>query len=129
MWIDWKGYSCKCKSRLPRIVSSATPLSEWIYSCVLCWNWFTYIKKCLCESICKAEVGQEASEASGMQFFTAEVSDWKLFVDHWRGGLRLRCDVVSGFTVKYVSSFLDFFKNWPLLFEIFLQMTSTKYLR
>ena len=30
------------------------------------------------KSICKAEVDQEASEAFGMQLFTAEVSGWKL---------------------------------------------------
>ena len=68
-----------------------------ISSCVLCWNWFTYIRKCLCKSTYKAKMDQEVSEASGMlqilldpfllcryfctntfSYFTTEVRSWKL---------------------------------------------------
>ena len=47
------------------------------------------VRKCLCESICKAEVDQEASEAS-----------WLETVEQRHGGFHLRCDVISGFAFK-----------------------------
>ena len=43
-----------------------------IFSCFILK--LIYVRKCLC----KAEVDQETSEASGMELFMAEVSGWKL---------------------------------------------------
>ena len=44
-----------------------------------------YIRKCLCNTIWKPEVDQEASEASGMEFFMVEVRGWKLLTIDMEG--------------------------------------------
>ena len=67
----------------------------------------TYIKKCFCKNICKAEVDQ-SSEASGMELFTAEVSGWKLLASD-----------VEGFVLDVMWS-LDLPLNKYLRFQDFL---------
>ena len=93
---------------------------EWIYFCVLCWNWFTCIKNCLYKNIGKAEVDQQASEASGVEPFMAEVSGWKLLTHDVKGFL---FDVIWSLNLLLNTylRFWNFFINWPLLFEIFLR--------
>ena len=94
--------------------------------------WFTYIRTCLRKSICEAEVDTESlsslqsiwsiweasekvSEASGIELFTAEVSNWKL----------LTIDV-EGFVLDVMWSF-DLLLNMYLRFwnsGIFYQPTT-----
>ena len=127
-WTNEQYSRCECVE-VVGISFFQVNIGEWIYSCVLCWNWFTYIRKCLCKSICKVEVDQEASEASWMELFTAEVSDWKL----------LTIDVED--FVSDVTWYLDlslnkyYYVSWnfcklttPFCSLPALLMTSTKYL-